>query len=334
MRISENLQAEECDETRLPKFQAEIEAAEVVFWMIHSPLNLTNPFLEIPFQLPLPHSSVCKVFAALIPGFLVFLFCLRGNIVCVCAYPSFLWISWAILSWCVFPIELGNVFVAKGLLEDAARLHTCTKGMGRTEVGERKTLSIAMNLPKPSQEFSDNIGPSIHKTKGFSRNSPQKAHPNFAQNLGRQILGNAFSGLIEEGIDVKNACLCSGKQQHGMSARRSVLLEERSENAPRMLLKPLQEWDFWPLCRPKARIGMGGGSKCTEARSCFVANVCRWWLRQFFSGKGSACHETHHYQDTIGDYQDIVGAQGCCSDVLRTLIRKTRFKKGLESTST
>ena len=31
--------------------------------------------------------------------------------------------------------------------------------------------------------------------KGFSRNSPQKVHPNFAQNLGRQILGNTFSGL-------------------------------------------------------------------------------------------------------------------------------------------
>ena len=31
--------------------------------------------------------------------------------------------------------------------------------------------------------------------KGFSRNSPQKVHPNFAENLGREILGNTFSGL-------------------------------------------------------------------------------------------------------------------------------------------
>ena len=31
--------------------------------------------------------------------------------------------------------------------------------------------------------------------KGFCRNSPQKVHPNFAQNLGRQILRNTFSGL-------------------------------------------------------------------------------------------------------------------------------------------
>ena len=31
--------------------------------------------------------------------------------------------------------------------------------------------------------------------KGFSRNSPRKVHPNFAQNLGRKILGNTFSGL-------------------------------------------------------------------------------------------------------------------------------------------
>ena len=58
-----------------------------------------------------------------------------------------------------------------------------------------KSLSIAKNHPKPSQEFSEQFGASIHKIKGFSRNSPQKVHPNFAQNLGRQILGNTFSGL-------------------------------------------------------------------------------------------------------------------------------------------
>ena len=61
--------------------------------------------------------------------------------------------------------------------------------------GDRKSLSIAKNHPKPSQEFSEQFGPSIHKMKGFSRNSPQKVHPNFAQNLGRQILGNTLSGL-------------------------------------------------------------------------------------------------------------------------------------------
>ena len=31
--------------------------------------------------------------------------------------------------------------------------------------------------------------------KGFGGNSPRKVHPNFAQNMGRQILGNTFSGL-------------------------------------------------------------------------------------------------------------------------------------------
>ena len=31
--------------------------------------------------------------------------------------------------------------------------------------------------------------------KGFGRNPPQKVHPNFAQNLGRQLLGNTSSGL-------------------------------------------------------------------------------------------------------------------------------------------
>ena len=62
-------------------------------------------------------------------------------------------------------------------------------------LGVRKSLSIAKNHPKPSQEFSEQIESSIHKKKGFRRNSPQKVHPNFAQNLGRQILGNTFSGL-------------------------------------------------------------------------------------------------------------------------------------------
>ena len=62
-------------------------------------------------------------------------------------------------------------------------------------LGDRKSLSIAKNHPKPSQEFSEQFGPSIHKIKGFGRNSPQKVHPNFAQKLGRQILGNTFSGL-------------------------------------------------------------------------------------------------------------------------------------------
>ena len=49
------------------------------------------------------------------------------------------------------------------------------------------------NQPKTSQEFSEQFGPSTHKTKGFSKNSQQKAHPNFYKNSGRQILGNTFS---------------------------------------------------------------------------------------------------------------------------------------------
>ena len=59
----------------------------------------------------------------------------------------------------------------------------------------RRSLSIAKNHPKPSQEFSEQFGPSIRKMKGFSRNSPERVHPNFAENLGRQILGNTFSVL-------------------------------------------------------------------------------------------------------------------------------------------
>ena len=60
--------------------------------------------------------------------------------------------------------------------------------------GPKKSFNSKIH-PKPSQEFSEQFGPFIHKIKGFSRNSPQKVHPNFAQNLGRQILGNTFLGL-------------------------------------------------------------------------------------------------------------------------------------------
>ena len=57
----------------------------------------------------------------------------------------------------------------------------------------------SFNSKESSQEFSEQFGASVHKTKGFSRNSPQKVHPNFAENLRREILGNAFSGLKWKG---------------------------------------------------------------------------------------------------------------------------------------
>ena len=59
---------------------------------------------------------------------------------------------------------------------------------------DQKSLPIAKNHLKTSQEISEQFGPFIHKMKGFSKNSPQKVHPNFAQNSGRQILGETFSG--------------------------------------------------------------------------------------------------------------------------------------------
>ena len=70
-------------------------------------------------------------------------------------------------------------------------------------IGGRKSLSIAKNHPKPSQEFSEQFGPSIHKMKGSGRNSPQKVHPNSAENLGREIFGNTFSGG-ESGLNISN----------------------------------------------------------------------------------------------------------------------------------
>ena len=72
-------------------------------------------------------------------------------------------------------------------------------------ISDRKSLSIAKNHPKPSQEFSEQFGPSIHEMKGFSRNSRHKVHPNFAQNLGRQILRNTFSGLK---VSSNQQCCC------------------------------------------------------------------------------------------------------------------------------
>ena len=42
-----------------------------------------------------------------------------------------------------------------------------------------KSLAIAKNHPKPSQELSEWCGPFVHKMKGFGRNSPQKVHANF-----------------------------------------------------------------------------------------------------------------------------------------------------------
>ena len=60
--------------------------------------------------------------------------------------------------------------------------------------GNRKSPPITKNPPKSSQEFSEHSRPFLHKLKGLNKNSPPKVHPSFAQNLGRQILGNTFSG--------------------------------------------------------------------------------------------------------------------------------------------
>ena len=66
--------------------------------------------------------------------------------------------------------------------------------------------------------------------KGFSRNSPQKVHPNFTQNLGRHILGNTFSGLkFGTWNDAKILIrpLESEEKQDGV--RRSRIEEEEEE---------------------------------------------------------------------------------------------------------
>ena len=67
-------------------------------------------------------------------------------------------------------------------------------GFVMCHLGDRKSLSIAKNHPKTSQEFSEQFGPSTHEKKGFCKNSHQKVHPHFTKNLGRRMLGNTFSG--------------------------------------------------------------------------------------------------------------------------------------------
>ena len=60
-------------------------------------------------------------------------------------------------------------------------------------LGTEESLPIAKNHPKTSPECSEQFRPSTHKMKCFGQNSHQEVHPNFAKNLGRQILGNTFS---------------------------------------------------------------------------------------------------------------------------------------------
>ena len=95
-------------------------------------------------------------------------------------------------------------------LESLIEMHqTCSIANGvpqrasverNANVGDRKSLSIAMNHPKTSLEFSEQFGPSTHIIMGLGKNSRQKDHPNFAKNLGRQILGNTISGPQNGGI--------------------------------------------------------------------------------------------------------------------------------------
>ena len=61
-------------------------------------------------------------------------------------------------------------------------------------LGGRKSLPKAENHLKPSQKFSEQVGPSTHKMNCFYKTSHQKVDPNFAKNLGRQVLGNTSSG--------------------------------------------------------------------------------------------------------------------------------------------
>ena len=85
--------------------------------------------------------------------------------------------------------------------------------------GDRKSLAMAKNHPKPSQEFREQIGPFLHKMKGFSKISHHKVHPKLAKNLGRQILGNTFSGPKRSPAALFQPSPKSGKCQITWSGR-------------------------------------------------------------------------------------------------------------------
>ena len=77
---------------------------------------------------------------------------------------------------------------------------------------EGKSLSIAKNHPKPSQDFSEQFGPSIHKMKGPCRNSNQKSSPELRPKLVEDKLSAAEKkgslGRGRSGTSAQSFVLC------------------------------------------------------------------------------------------------------------------------------
>ena len=70
---------------------------------------------------------------------------------------------------------------------------------------ERKSLSIAKNHPKTSQEFSEQFGPSTHKIKGFSKNSHQKLTRSSPKTWEDKFLGIPFLVKSSQAVVVRAA---------------------------------------------------------------------------------------------------------------------------------
>ena len=64
-----------------------------------------------------------------------------------------------------------------------------------SSINWRPTKPFNSKHPKPTQELSEQFGPSIHKIKGLVGIHPKKFTRTSPKNLGRQILGNTFSAL-------------------------------------------------------------------------------------------------------------------------------------------
>ena len=70
----------------------------------------------------------------------------------------------------------------------------CPQTLAALLYGDQKSLPIAENHPKPSQEMSEQFRLSFAKLKGYCKNSHQEVRLNCAKNLGRPILRKPFSG--------------------------------------------------------------------------------------------------------------------------------------------
>ena len=115
---------------------------------------------------------------------------------------------------------------------------------------EQKSLSIAKIHPKPSQEISEQLGPFLHETKGFCRNTSPKTWED-------KFLGIPFLASIRDGettITIKCVSFEGGA------------LGGREESRPRTL--------FF--------LGKRHDNNILKVQLQLSRNLCRFWCPLFF----------------------------------------------------